>query len=114
MTDPVDYAQVAAHLQARGLGRKLLQAAEDLALDRYGATRIEMTVIVQRGELIEWYQRRGYALTGETRPFPMTDPRFGVPRRSDARDAPPPRRCARGSTHATCSRRARAGDRPER
>ncbi len=74
---------VAAHLQARGLGRKLLQAAEDLALDRYGATRIEMTVIVQRGELIEWYQRRGYALTGETRPFPMTDPRFGVPRRSD-------------------------------
>ncbi len=42
-----------------------------------------MTVIVQRDELIEWYQRRGYALTGETRPFPMTDPRFGVPRRGD-------------------------------
>ncbi|HZW15259.1 MAG TPA: GNAT family N-acetyltransferase [Brevundimonas sp.] len=74
---------VAAPLQARGLGRRLLQAAEDLAGDRYGAIRIEMTVIVQRDELIEWYQRRGYALTGETRPFPMTDPRFGVPRRGD-------------------------------
>jgi ribosomal protein S18 acetylase RimI-like enzyme len=74
---------VAAPLQAQGLGRRLIDQAERLALDRYGADRMEMTVIVQRAELIEWYERRGYRLTGERRPFPATDPRFGIPRRSD-------------------------------
>lgn len=74
---------VAATLQDHGLGRRLLNEAEALARTRFGARRIEMTVIVQRTELIEWYVRRGYSLTGERRPFPTTDPRFGVPRRSD-------------------------------
>lgn len=74
---------VAAPLQARGLGRRLIEQAETLALARFGARRMEMTVIVQRTELIDWYVRRGYLPTGETRPFPATDPRFGIPRRSD-------------------------------
>ncbi|WP_374599108.1 GNAT family N-acetyltransferase [Brevundimonas sp.] len=74
---------VQADLQDQGLGRRLIAEAETLARTRYAATRMEMTVIVQRGELIEWYQRRGYVLTGETRPFPATDPRFGIPRRND-------------------------------
>ena len=74
---------VAALLQARGLGRRLIEQAETLALARFGARRMEMTVIVQRTELIDWYIRRGYLPTGETRPFPATDPRFGIPRRSD-------------------------------
>jgi hypothetical protein len=34
-------------------------------------------------ELIAWYERRGYALTGETRPFPLDDERFGLPKRRD-------------------------------
>ena len=42
-----------------------------------------MTVIAQRAELIAWYERRGYARTGEARPFPYGDPRFGEPRRDD-------------------------------
>jgi hypothetical protein len=42
-----------------------------------------MTVIAQRAELIAWYERRGYRLTGERRPFPKTDPRFGLPKRDD-------------------------------
>lgn len=74
---------VAAPLQARGLGRRLIEQAETLALARFGARRMEMTVIVQRSELIDWYIRRGYLPTGETRPFPATEPRFGIPRRSD-------------------------------
>jgi len=74
---------VSATLQAQGLGRRLIDEAEALARDRFAASRMEMTVIVQRDELIAWYQRRGYRLTGERRPFPATDPRFGVPRRSD-------------------------------
>ena len=65
--------------QAGGLGRLLIDAAEAEAVARFGATRMEMTVIRQRTELIAWYQRRGYRLTGETRPFPLDDERFGLP-----------------------------------
>lgn len=70
-------------LQGSGLGRALIDEAERVAKDRFGADRMEMTVIVQRTELIDWYVRRGYALTGERRPFPVTDPRFGLPKRDD-------------------------------
>ena len=62
-------------LQAGGLGRGLLAAAEDEARRRFHARRIEMTVIRSRAELIAWYARRGYALTGEERPFPVSPPR---------------------------------------
>ena len=62
-------------LQASGLGRRLLAAAEAEAVSRFGARRMEMTVIHRRTELIAWYERRGYAATGETRPFPVDPPR---------------------------------------
>lgn len=68
--------------QAGGLGRRLIEAAEALA-SGWGAPRMEMTVIVQRADLIAWYERRGYARTGETRPFPLDDARFGLPQRRD-------------------------------
>jgi hypothetical protein len=42
-----------------------------------------LTVIAQRAELIAWYERRGYLHTGEQRPFPYGDARFGLPRRDD-------------------------------
>lgn len=57
-------------LQSGGLGRRLLDAAEDLARAE-GIAAMEMTVIDSRASLIAWYVRRGYALTGETRPFPV-------------------------------------------
>ena len=69
--------------QAGGLGRLLIEAAEAEAAARFAATRMEMTVIRQRAELIAWYERRGYRLTGETRPFPLDDPPFGLPRTRD-------------------------------
>jgi GNAT superfamily N-acetyltransferase len=65
--------------QAAGLGRMLINAAERDART-LGAARIEMTVIRQRAELIAYYERRGYAQTGEERPFPLDDERFGLPR----------------------------------
>ncbi|WP_285709252.1 GNAT family N-acetyltransferase [Erythrobacter oryzae] len=55
-------------LQSGGLGRKLLDAAEDHGR-AIGIARMEMTVIDSRESLIGWYVRRGYAFTGETRPF---------------------------------------------
>ncbi|MGA8731494.1 MAG: GNAT family N-acetyltransferase [Terracidiphilus sp.] len=69
-------------LQNQHLGRTLLAAAEDFAKQR-GALSIRMTVVNVREALIAWYQRRGYALTGETKPFPYGDNRFGTPLRDD-------------------------------
>lgn len=68
--------------QAAGLGRMLLAASEAWAGDR-GCRRMRMTVIHQRETLIAWYVRRGYAVTGETKPFPYDDTRFGRPTRPD-------------------------------
>jgi predicted N-acetyltransferase YhbS len=69
-------------LQEQKLGRRLLEAAERRAAAR-GATRIRITVVNVRDGLIAWYQRRGYALTGETRTFPYEAASFGVPKRPD-------------------------------
>lgn len=69
--------------QAGGLGRRLLAAAERYASQQFGTREMHMTVIVQRTELIAWYERRGYRRTGERKPFPYGDPRFGLPQRPD-------------------------------
>ena len=58
-------------LQAAGLGRRLIEAAETTARDSFDCDRIEMTVIDRRAELITWYERRGYTATEERRPFPI-------------------------------------------
>lgn len=71
--------------QAAGLGTRFLTAAEQFAQLRWHARSMYMTVIEQRQELIAWYERRGYVRTGETRPFPYGDPRFGLPKRADLR-----------------------------
>jgi ribosomal protein S18 acetylase RimI-like enzyme len=68
--------------QNSGLGRILLRAAEDWAQVR-GAAEIEMSVVNLRVRLIEWYKRRGYDLTGQTKPFPYGDNRYGIPKRDD-------------------------------
>jgi ribosomal protein S18 acetylase RimI-like enzyme len=69
-------------MQQRKLGRALLTAAEAFA-KQHGAHRIQMTVVNVRDILIAWYERRGYTVTAETRPFPYGDERFGKPLRDD-------------------------------
>ena len=66
-------------LQGSGAGKILLKASEDYAKE-IGCTKIYMTVISIRIELIAWYERRGYKDTGERKPFPMDDPKFGLPK----------------------------------
>jgi GNAT superfamily N-acetyltransferase len=58
-------------LQTGGLGKQLVSAAEDLACETFGARRMEMTVIDRRVPLIAFYERRGYAVSGEKRDFPI-------------------------------------------
>lgn len=60
-------------LQAAGIGRRVLAEAESTVRQRWHTGLLEMTVIGQRTELIDWYLRRGYALTDETRPFPFDE-----------------------------------------
>jgi ribosomal protein S18 acetylase RimI-like enzyme len=74
---------VRPRLQAAGLGRQVLAECERQLRQDLGCARVEMTVLWQRAELIAWYQRRGYQLTSERRPFPSADPRFGLPKRDD-------------------------------
>ncbi|WP_410482786.1 GNAT family N-acetyltransferase [Sphingomonas sp. A2-49] len=57
--------------QAAGLGARMIAAAEAAARAVFGCTRMEMTAIAFRTELIAYYGRRGYAPTGEVRPFPI-------------------------------------------
>lgn len=71
--------------QGGGLGRRLLAAAEQYAREHFGTREMSMTVITQRTELIAWYERRGYRRTGEFKPFPYGNQRFGEPRRPDLR-----------------------------
>lgn len=70
---------VAPGIQARGIGKKLLQASEEYAQTQQ-CSAITITVISLRDELIKWYERRGYKATGERKPFPSNDPRFGRPK----------------------------------
>ncbi|MBV8156519.1 MAG: GNAT family N-acetyltransferase [Dyella sp.] len=76
---------VTPELQMAGLGRALLAEAERIAREQWQSVAMRMSVIEQRAELIAWYERRGYQLTGETGPFPYGQPRFGIPRRDDLR-----------------------------
>ena len=69
-------------LQGGGVGSRLLARAEKLAVDQ-GLAYVEMTVISTRKELVDFYLRRGFVDTGERRPFPYGDARFGTPTRDD-------------------------------
>lgn len=64
-------------LQAAGVGRQLLLAAEEIAITKDCDT-ITMTVISARHDLIAWYERRGYHKTGIQKPFPNQGA-FGSP-----------------------------------
>ncbi len=59
---------VTPQMQGGGIGKKLLQAAEEYALHLHKKA-IYMSVISLRTELINWYMRHGYADTGERKPF---------------------------------------------
>ncbi|MGI3903721.1 MAG: GNAT family N-acetyltransferase [Janthinobacterium lividum] len=68
--------------QGQGLGRLLIAEVERRARAA-GCDAVAMTVIHSRTELIAFYGRRGYRPTGQTKPFPYGDERFGRPLRDD-------------------------------
>lgn len=56
-----------------GLGKIVITEAERRVQDLWDANQMVMTVINLRAELIGWYERRGYRLTGTTLPFPFSE-----------------------------------------
>jgi ribosomal protein S18 acetylase RimI-like enzyme len=59
---------VSPQLQGGGIGKQMLQAADEYAKYLH-CISIYMSVVSVRKELIDWYQRHGYADTGERKPF---------------------------------------------
>lgn len=74
---------VDVNFQNLGLGRRLINAAKDFIVTEWQLGAIKITVIAQRLELIQWYQRCGFIKTGDKESFPLNDPRFGIPKRKD-------------------------------
>lgn len=74
---------VSPKLQAGGIGRQVLQKAEEHAKREWGTKIMTMCVIWTREELIAWYIRRGYARTGEKSPFPYAELYNGKALRDD-------------------------------
>ena len=56
-----------------GLGKKVIAQAERCVQELWQCNQMVMTVINVRTALIEWYERRGYRLTGATLPFPFSE-----------------------------------------
>jgi N-acetylglutamate synthase-like GNAT family acetyltransferase len=57
--------------QSSGIGRQLMQSAEDFCRDR-GCFIAEIDVINLRPELVDWYSRQGYQVVGEA-PYPRPE-----------------------------------------
>ena len=60
------------NFQNQGLGKQLLQAAENYLQQKYAVKTFQMSVLSARTELIAFYQRRGYQLTTQIDEYPRT------------------------------------------
>ena len=65
-------------IQNRGIGKILLQYAEDYCFKNYGINSFEISVLSTRVELIDFYERRGYRFTGQVDSYPI-EKKVGTP-----------------------------------
>ena len=70
--------------QNAGMGKKMLMAAEAYAIKHFAPERWMMSVLSSRPELLRFYQRRGYQLTGQTSDYPVKAG-VGIPLVNDLR-----------------------------
>ena len=59
-------------MQAQGLGKQMLLHAEAYAIEHFEASVLKMSVLSSRPELLAFYERRGYVLTGEVKEYPLS------------------------------------------
>ena len=70
---------VLPELQNAGLGKIMLDAAENFAQTQWNIKKFKMSVIRVRDSLIAYYLRRGYVPTGECFDYPL-EANVGVPK----------------------------------
>ena len=75
---------VSPGLQGGGIGKSLMRAAEEFGV-AIGCSRIVISVISIRTELIDWYKRHGYVETGDGIAFEDIEGRFGDPKVAEIR-----------------------------
>lgn len=71
---------VDVNYQAKGIGKILITECERYTKEEWRLNEIRMKVIGRRKELIDYYLRRGYQLTGEREEFGSTAETFGDPK----------------------------------
>jgi len=71
---------VDVNYQTYGLGKILIAKSEKFAKEKFSCNEMKMKVIGVRKELIEYYMRRGYLLTGEREDFSTAAGTFGDPK----------------------------------
>jgi N-acetylglutamate synthase-like GNAT family acetyltransferase len=70
-------------LQSYGIGKYMINRVEENT-KACGLSKVVLTVISIRSELVSYYERRGYRMNGNKHRFPAYDnPRFGIPKRDD-------------------------------
>lgn len=74
---------VDVNYQTNGLGKFIIEKSEDYSVKNFGCTEMKMKVIGIRDELINYYFRRGYVLTGEMENFKISKDVFGKPNQAD-------------------------------
>lgn len=76
---------VEPRIQSRGVGKLLLAHAEQVATAQFVAHTLEIQVLEHRPELVAFYERRGFAPTGEWELFDFDDAAFGRAKRPGLR-----------------------------
>jgi len=76
----IGFLAVDTKLQNQGLGKLMLQKAEEYALKTLGLRRFVMAVVADREELIAFYLRRGYKKTAKIIDYP-TNLNVGTPKK---------------------------------
>lgn len=59
-------------LQTTGIGKQILELAENYAIKLFGAEKLILVVVSARSELIAFYLRRGYQKTGSVMDYPLS------------------------------------------
>lgn len=69
-------------IQARGIGKAMLQQAEFFAQTQLACQQFKLSVITARDELVQFYLRRGYQQTPELIDYPI-HANVGVPKQNN-------------------------------
>jgi ribosomal protein S18 acetylase RimI-like enzyme len=77
----IGFLAVNTKFQNQGLGKLMLEKAEEYALKILGLSSFVMAVVSDREELIDFYLRRGYEKTGKIVKYP-TNLNVGTPKKN--------------------------------